>query len=250
MKKKLTVRTLSFIMAAGLLLLVVPFVAIASGREDPEPGKKGDFRLLRDFYAVTQITLEENMETAPVVTAENSNAASYQWQAYSREREQYVDLSGMASQQMELTEALAKQYDYGNGRSYFRCLATDAEGSILISDVLTVVLPVAPTEASQTEETSATTSTIDIGEPTQPGETEPTEAVESTTAPTEETTAPTEETTAPTEETTAPTEETTAPAEETTAPTTAPSAEGHAAGSVEGCRNDLYGQLLYSEAGI
>ena len=134
MKKKLTVRTLSFIMAAGLLLLVVPFVAIAAGREDPEPGKKGDFRLLRDFYAVTQITLEENMETAPVVTAENSNAASYQWQAYSREREQYIDLSGKASQQMELTEALAKQYDYGNGRSYFRCLATDAEGSILISD--------------------------------------------------------------------------------------------------------------------
>ena len=144
MKKKLTVRTLSFIMAAGLLLLVVPFVAIASGREDPEPGKKGDFRLLRDFYAVTQITLEENMETAPVVTAENSNAASYQWQAYSREREQYVDLSGKASQQMELTEALAKQYDYGNGRSYFRCLATDAEGSILISDVLTVVAPMMP----------------------------------------------------------------------------------------------------------
>ena len=218
MKKKLTVRTLSFIMAAGLLLLVVPFVAIASGREDPEPGKKGDFRLLRDFYAVTQITLEENMETAPVVTAEISNAASYQWQAYSREREQYVDLSGKASQQMELTEALAKQYDYGNGRSYFRCLATDAEGSILISDVLTVVLPVAPTEASQTEETSATTSTIDIGEPTQPGETEPTEAVESTTAPTEETTAPTEETTAPAEETTAPTTAPTQPTEEDSDP--------------------------------
>ena len=57
LRKKLTVRTLSFMMAAGLLLLIVPFVALASGKEEPNPGKKGDFRLLKGIYSTTQIDL-------------------------------------------------------------------------------------------------------------------------------------------------------------------------------------------------
>ena len=221
MKKKLTVRTLSFIMAAGLLLIVVPFVAIASGSEKPEPGKRGDFRLLKEFYAVTQVTLEEDMASNPKVSAECSSAESYQWQAYSRGQERYADLPNYVGSDLSISVSFARQYNYGNGESYFRCLATDSDGNLLISDVLTVVLPkpqVKETEETQTEETGATISTIELLEPTQPGETEPTETVESTTAPTEETTAPTEETTAPAEETTAPTTAPTQPTGEDSDP--------------------------------
>jgi len=221
MKKKLTVRTLSFIMAAGLLLIVVPFVAIAAGSEKPEPGKRGDFRLLKEFYAVTQVTLEEDMASNPKVSAECSSAESYQWQAYSRGQERYADLPNYVGSDLSISVSFARQYNYGNGESYFRCLATDSDGNLLISDVLTVVLPkpqVKETEETQTEETGATISTIELLEPTQPGETDPTETVESTTAPTEETTAPTEETTAPAEETTAPTTAPTQPTEEDSDP--------------------------------
>ena len=221
MKKKLTVRTLSFIMAAGLLLIVVPFVAIASGSEKPEPSKRGDFRLLKEFYAVTQVTLEEDMASNPKVSAECSSAESYQWQAYSRGQERYADLPNYVGSDLSISVSFARQYNYGNGESYFRCLATDSDGNLLISDVLTVVLPkpqVKETEETQTEETGATISTIELLEPTQPGETDPTETVESTTAPTEETTAPTEETTAPAEETTAPTTAPTQPTEEDSDP--------------------------------
>ena len=190
-------------MAAGLLLLIVPLVAIAGGKENPEPGKRGDFRLFKDFYAVTKITLEEDMVSTPKISAECDDADSCQWQAYSIKQEHYVNLSGCNGAVLRITPDFARPYNYGNGESYFRCLATDAEGNMLVSDVLTVVLPktqVEETDDSGTEETSATISTIEIGEPTQPGETEPTEAVESTTAPTEETTAPTTAPTQPTEE--------------------------------------------------
>ena len=108
MKKKLTVRTLSFIMAAGLLLIVVPFVAIASGSEKPEPGKRGDFRLLKDFYAVTQVTLEEDMASNPKVSAECSSAESYQWQAYSRGQERYADLPNYVGSDLSISVSFAR----------------------------------------------------------------------------------------------------------------------------------------------
>ena len=76
-QKKLTVRMLSLIMASLLLLLVIPFAAIASGQESPEPGKKGDFRLFKDFYATTKVTLTEDQESSVTVSAELSENEIY-----------------------------------------------------------------------------------------------------------------------------------------------------------------------------
>jgi len=202
LKKRLTVKTLSFIMAAGLLLLVVPFMAIAAGKEEPEPGKRGDFRLLKDYFAVTQVTLEKDMQPVPVVVPEDIDDAdelTYQWQAYSVESEKYVNVS--KNKKITLSENLAAKYDYGDGKSYFRCLATTEDERLLISDVLTVVLPAEESDPSQAE--GETIATIDLLDSTQPEETEPTDSGEATTEPAQETTEPAQETTEPT---TAPTQ--------------------------------------------
>ena len=180
LRKKLTVRTLSFMMAAGLLLLIVPFVALASGKEEPNPGKKGDFRLLKGIYSTTQIDLAKEDQNDPIVTADIT-ASSYEWQAYSSVEGKYKKFSG--DRAIAVTESLAKKYDYGNGKSYFRCLATASDGKLSISDVLTVVLPQEGTSDSEptgTEETGGTISTIELMEPTQPGETDPTEPTDPT----------------------------------------------------------------------
>ena len=198
LRKKLTVRTLSFMMAAGLLLLIVPFVALASGKEEPNPGKKGDFRLLKGIYSTTQIDLAKEDQNDPIVTADIT-ASSYEWQAYSNVEGKYKKFSG--DRAIAVTESLAKKYDYGDGKSYFRCLATTEDERLLISDVLTVVLPAEESDPSQAE--GETIATIDLLDSTQPEETEPTDSGEATTEPAQETTEPAQETTEPT---TAPTQ--------------------------------------------
>ena len=158
LKKKLTVRMLSFIMAAGLLLLVVPFMAIAAGREDPNPGKSGDFSLFKGFSATTYEVLSADQQVYPEITAEDIEGATYQWQVYSYESERYVPLSG--SKSVTITENLAARYCNDSRESYFRCVATDAEGNLLISDVLTVVLPKVESVESESQETEATRETV------------------------------------------------------------------------------------------
>ena len=181
LQKKLIVRTMSFLMASMLLLLVIPFVALAAGKEEPEPGKKGDFRLFSMFYTVTQVTLEPNQEQPTVVSAEvgsGMEVLQYQWQAYSLTQEKYVDVAGQTHKEIGITERLASSYNYGNGQSYFRCQATVSDSDInypLYSDVLTVALPKEEAASSQTEDTVSTVETIELTEPTLPGETQPTQ---------------------------------------------------------------------------
>ena len=91
--KRATAIILSLVMAAT----VFSACGDHTGSEKPEPGKRGDFRLLKDFYAVTQVTLEEDMASNPKVSAECSSAESYQWQAYSRGQERYADLYNMST---------------------------------------------------------------------------------------------------------------------------------------------------------
>ena len=214
LRKKLTVNVLSLVIAFGLLLLVIPFMALAAEKENPEPGKKGDFSLFKGFYAATQITFESDEDDPILITAEAGEVDSYQWQAYSVADERYIDISGKRKG-INITVNLARKYDYGDGKSYFRCHAVNAEGVLLTSDVLTVAFPAAEeaSEPSETGETSGTVETIELSEPTLPGETE------DTTASTEPTGEVTEATAATTEATTEATGESTQPADTTTEPT-------------------------------
>ena len=207
LEKELTVKTLSFIMAAGLLLIIVPFLAIAAGSESPQPDSKGDFRLLNQLFVTTRVTLKGGEENAPRIVAEDVNGVgeiSYQWQAFSSNQGSYVNVS--AGQSIRISEGLARKYEYEDSKSYFRCLATDEEDNLYVSDVLTVVLPQEQTDDSDTTtgpENSETIATIELLEPTEP-------------------TQPDETTTEPEVTTTQPAESTTEPAKETTSPTTAP----------------------------
>ena len=214
LQKKLTVRTLSFIMASMLLLLVIPFAAIAAGKENPEPGKKGDFRLFSNFYSASKVTLEAEQTAPIVVSAElgsNEKAVKgYQWQAYSLGQERYVNMAGQTGKEIRITEKLVSGYNYGNGESYLRCQAVVSDSDMqqtLTSDVLTVVLPKEQNDdETQSSQPADTVQTIDLFEPTQPGETEETqlateptqaEVTDSTTEPTQ--VGETEPTTSPTE---------------------------------------------------
>lgn len=214
LQKKLTVRTLSFIMASMLLLLVIPFAAIAAGKENPEPGKKGDFRLFSNFYSASKVTLEAEQTAPIVVSAElgsNEKAVKgYQWQAYSLGQERYVNMAGQTGKEIRITGNLVSGYNYGNGESYLRCQAVVSDSDMqqtLTSDVLTVVLPKEQNDdETQSSQPADTVQTIDLFDPTQPGDTEETqlateptqaEVTDSTTEPTQ--VGETEPTTSPTE---------------------------------------------------
>lgn len=214
LQKKLTVRTLSFIMASMLLLLVIPFAAIAAGKENPEPGKKGDFRLFSNFYSASKVTLEAEQTAPIVVSAElgsNEKAVKgYQWQAYSLGQERYVNMAGQTGKEIRITGNLVSGYNYGNGESYLRCQAVVSDSDMqqtLTSDVLTVVLHKEQNDdETQSSQPADTVQTIDLFDPTQPGDTEETqpateptqaEVTDSTTEPTQ--VGETEPTTSPTE---------------------------------------------------
>ena len=231
LRKKLTVKTLSFIMAAGLLLLIVPFVAIAAGNESPQSGSGGEFRLFNGLYTATQITLSEDQEVFPTITADAGDAVSYKWQAYSAQSGQYVGIASGKS--LKITLSLAKTYSNGS-KSSFRCVATDAEGNQRISDVLTVIVTAADdgaSESSPEDETLSTIETISLTEPTtapQEDETDPTEPAGETTEDTTAEGTTTEAASEPTEADTEPTGATTAPQGTTTkkdSPTTAPATQ-------------------------
>ena len=86
LEKKLTVRTLSFIMAVGLLMLIVPFIALASDGESPDADAAGDFSLYSGFFTISQFNITDEQDSL-TVTAEEIDGASYLWQVYTRNRE-------------------------------------------------------------------------------------------------------------------------------------------------------------------